>query len=164
MENRHEIWELRQMQALPLEDEDSLLRGGVRMDIKLDATIKQLREMKTLAKACATQGVDETEAEVLRAMAEESKQLADWLEELKRYKELEKQGLLVVLPCKIGDTVYEVVEETEPYHSYICEYEVQDVSVMAVRYADKWVPYDYEDLYFTRVGAEVALGGCETQA
>ncbi len=60
------------------------------MDIKLDATIKQLREMKTLAKACATQGVDETEAEVLRAMAEESKQLADWLEELKRYKEAER--------------------------------------------------------------------------
>jgi hypothetical protein len=35
-------------------------------------------------------------------------QVAKWLEELKSYKELEEQGLLVRLPCKIGDTVYRV--------------------------------------------------------
>ena len=39
--------------------------------------------------------------------AEKNKQLADWLEELKRYKDLEEQGRLLVLPCKVGDTVYE---------------------------------------------------------
>lgn len=32
--------------------------------------------------------------------------LADWLKELQRYKELEEQGRLIVLPCKIGDTAY----------------------------------------------------------
>lgn len=31
----------------------------------------------------------------------------DWLEELKRYRDLEEQGRLLVLPCKVGDTVYE---------------------------------------------------------
>lgn len=40
--------------------------------------------------------------------AEEHEQLAEWLEELKSYKDLEEQGLLVRLPCKIGDTVYRV--------------------------------------------------------
>lgn len=38
--------------------------------------------------------------------AEEHEQLAKWLEELKFYKEAEEQGLLVRLPCKVGDDVY----------------------------------------------------------
>jgi len=41
-------------------------------------------------------------------------QVAKWLEELKSYKDLEEQGLLVRLPCKVGDTLYcidnEIVE------------------------------------------------------
>lgn len=40
--------------------------------------------------------------------AEEHMQLVKWLEELKSYKDLEEQGLLVKLPCKVGDTVYRV--------------------------------------------------------
>lgn len=38
--------------------------------------------------------------------AEEHEQLVEWLEELKSYKGLEEQGLLVRLPCKVGDIVY----------------------------------------------------------
>jgi len=34
-------------------------------------------------------------------------QVAKWLEELKSYKDLEEQGLLVRLPCKVGDTVWD---------------------------------------------------------
>nr|DAV52041.1 MAG TPA: hypothetical protein [Caudoviricetes sp.] len=41
--------------------------------------------------------------------AEEHEQLAKWLEELKSYKDLEEQGLLVRLPCKVGDTMYDIV-------------------------------------------------------
>lgn len=67
-------------------------------------------------------------------------------------------GLLLVLPCKVGDTVYEILEETVPnHHFYISEHKVQDVSVKAVKYADEWEPYDYENLYFTREEAEAAL-------
>ena len=33
----------------------------------------------------------------------EHEQLAEWLEELKEYKELEEKGLLVKLPCKVGN-------------------------------------------------------------
>ena len=41
--------------------------------------------------------------------AEEHEQIAEWLEELKSYKDLEEQGLLVRLPCKVGDTMYDIV-------------------------------------------------------
>lgn len=40
--------------------------------------------------------------------AEKYEQVAKWLKELKSYKEAEEQGLLVRLPCKVGDTVYRV--------------------------------------------------------
>lgn len=38
--------------------------------------------------------------------AEEHEQLAKWLEQLKEYQQLEEQGRLIKLPCKVGDTVY----------------------------------------------------------
>ena len=41
--------------------------------------------------------------------AEEHEQLAEWLEELKSYEDLEEQGLLVRLPCKVGDSVFIIV-------------------------------------------------------
>lgn len=40
--------------------------------------------------------------------AEEHMQLAEWLEELKSYKEAEEQGLLVRLPCFVGTTVWDI--------------------------------------------------------
>ena len=43
--------------------------------------------------------------------AEEHMQLAEWLEELKSYKEAEEQGLLVRLPCPVGTTVWDICGE-----------------------------------------------------
>lgn len=40
--------------------------------------------------------------------AEEHMQLAEWLEELKSYKEAEEQGLLVRLPGPVGTTVWDI--------------------------------------------------------
>ena len=40
--------------------------------------------------------------------AEEHEQLAEWLEELKEYRDLEEQGMLLKLPCKVGDTYWEL--------------------------------------------------------
>ena len=102
--------------------------------------------------------LSEDEFGVVRRTAEGFGQEADWLEELKRYRDLEEQGRLLVLPCRVGDTVYEILEETVPNHYfYISEHKVQDVSVKAVKYADEWESYDYENLYFTREEAEAAL-------
>lgn len=84
--------------------------------------------------------------------------MAELREKLKYYEDLEEQGRLLVLPCRVGDTVYEILEETVPNHYfYISKHKVQDVSVKAVKYADEWEPYDYENLYFTREEAEAAL-------
>lgn len=40
--------------------------------------------------------------------AEKYEQVAKWLEELKSYKEAEEQGLLVKLPCKVGDIMFRI--------------------------------------------------------
>ena len=102
--------------------------------------------------------LSEDEFGVVRRTAEGFGKEADWLEELKRYRDLEEQGRLLVLPCKVGDTVYEIIEETVPNrYFYIGEYKVQDASVKGIKYADYWASYDYENLYFTREEAEAAL-------
>lgn len=84
--------------------------------------------------------------------------MAELRERLKYYEDLEEQGRLLVLPCKVGDTVYEILEETVPnHHFYTNEWKVQDVSTQSIKYADEWESYDYENLYFTREEAEAAL-------
>lgn len=40
----------------------------------------------------------------------EHRQVAEYLKKLKEYQQLEEQGRLVKLPCKVGDTVYHVVQ------------------------------------------------------
>lgn len=84
--------------------------------------------------------------------------MAELREKLKYYEDLEEQERLLVLPCKVGDMVYEIIEETVPTHYfYINEWKVQDVSTQFIKYADEWESYDYENLYFTREEAEAAL-------
>lgn len=41
--------------------------------------------------------------------------IADLREKLKEYEDLEEQGRLVILPCKIGDTIYEVSYENREF-------------------------------------------------
>lgn len=50
--------------------------------------------------------IDDDIKTIHRERAKEHEQLAKWLEELKSYKDLEEQGLLVRLPVKVGDDVY----------------------------------------------------------
>ena len=100
---------------------------------------------------CTPRGLIATFYQILWAMAE-------LRERLKYYEDLEEQGRLLVLPCKVGDTVYEIIEETVPNrYFYINEWKVQDVSTQSIKYADEWESYDYENLYFTREEAEAAL-------
>ena len=41
-------------------------------------------------------------------LTKDHEQLVEWLEKFKEYQQLEKQGRLVKLPCKIGDEVYNI--------------------------------------------------------
>ena len=68
--------------------------------------------------------------------AEEHEQLAEWLEELKSYKSLEEQGLLVRLPCKVGDMVW------DNDFGYPESYEIKAFSY---GYCDSYVEPDIED-------------------
>ena len=124
----------------------------------IDEKINRLREAVNRLRGYTPAEDFGAEARACKRTAEGFGQEANWLEELKRYRDLEEQGRLLVLPCKVGDTVYEILEETVPNrYFYIGEYKVQDVSVKAVKYAGEWEPYDYENLYFTREEAEAAL-------
>ena len=51
------------------------------------------------------------------------KDVAELLEELKSYKDLEEQDLLVRLPCKVGDTVY------VPTRNFVSELRIIMISV-----------------------------------
>ena len=42
-------------------------------------------------------------------LTKDHEQLVEWLEKFKEYQQLEEQGRLVKLPCKVGDTVYVIV-------------------------------------------------------
>lgn len=124
------------------------------MNVTLEEKINRLRA----AEKRLRKHLSEDEFGVVRRTADGFKQEADWMEELKRYRDLEEQGRLLVLPCKVGDTVYEIIEEIVPNrYFYINEWQVQDVSTQSIKYADEWEQHDYENLYFTREGAEAAL-------
>ena len=43
--------------------------------------------------------------------AKENEQIANWLTKLKEYQQLEEQGMLIKLPCKVGDVVYAYCNE-----------------------------------------------------
>ena len=68
--------------------------------------------------------------------AEAHEQLAEWLEELKSYKDLEQHGLLVRLPCKVGDMVW------DNDFGYPESYEIKAFSY---GHCDSYVEPDIED-------------------
>lgn len=45
----------------------------------------------------------------------EHRQVKEYLEELKRYRDLKEQGLLLRLPCKVGDTLYSIANDGKIY-------------------------------------------------
>ena len=69
----------------------------------IDEKINRLREAVNRLRRHAPKDEDfGVEARACKRTAEGYEELADWLEELKRYRDLEEQGRLLVLPCKVG--------------------------------------------------------------
>ena len=64
-------------------------------ELKSYRDIGTLKELKELKENGAFTGLELTKLAIMQ-------------KELKKYKDLEEQGLLVRLPCKVGDTVYRV--------------------------------------------------------
>ena len=73
------------------------------------------------------------------------------LQELKEYRDLEEQGLLLKLPCKIGDTVYQLI------NSHIHEYKV--IGICFDIFQNKWM---YEVAY--QIGLEWFKTMCDFDA
>lgn len=85
--------------------------------------------------------------------------------ELQEYRHLEEQGLLLKLPCKVGDKAYHVIkDEVAVPPIYISEHEITDVSANAVYFADDW--WNFEEMqgmnaFLTKAEAEKALAEME---
>ena len=105
---------------------------------------------------------------------EEHRQLAEWLKELQHYKNIESQGRLVELPCKIGDTVYYINTKNRLSLLKSTVYEGEVVRFVTTRYGTSIViqirnEYGCTELYsednynktvfLTREEAEAALKG-----
>lgn len=85
---------------------------------------------------------------------QEHKQLAEWLEELQRYKDLDEQGRLIELPCDVGDTVYDIAGK-----------EARKQIVDGIEYtADGFFIYANEDEWLGRLGDLVFLTREEAEA
>lgn len=69
----------------------------------IDEKINRLREAVNRLRRYTPAEDFGAEARACKRTAEGFGQEADWLEELKRYRELEEQGRLLVLPCKVGE-------------------------------------------------------------
>lgn len=68
--------------------------------------------------------------------ANQYEQISMWLKELKSYKDLEEQGLLVRLPCKVGDMVWDNV------FGHPVSYEI---NAFSYGYCDSYVEPNIED-------------------
>ena len=74
----------------------------------LEDAIKHAKEVALYHKRQATYNFQTLEPyyQKCEQCAEEHEQLAIWLAELKRYKELKENGRLIELPCAVGDTLW----------------------------------------------------------
>lgn len=104
--------------------------------------------------------------------AEEHEQLAEWLEELKSYKDLEEQGLLVRLPIATGTTVYTLASTFDCVYGYNdckatqkwkceediqCEYEKKSYYVKEIDFCSIMTHSIGESIFLTREEAEKKL-------
>ena len=97
--------------------------------------------------------------------AEKYEQVAKWLEELKSYKETEEHGLLVRLPCKVGDDVYIIPSPSVYGLNIINGYEnlnrVYHQHIGSITFADShWYATSREEykVYNEKVFNDIAFG------
>ena len=100
----------------------------------------------------------------------EMKKILKIAEKLKEYEDLEEQGLLLRLPCKVGDTVYYIsegfIEPCTVETIFISDYTDKDgnCSYMAeIHYDREDCPYVSTEIYFTDIGKTVFLTRAEVE-
>lgn len=132
----------------------------------------ETKELMERVFACVHDGGEFGQIESKRYL--EHKQTAEWLRELQKYKDLEEQGRLITLPCKIGDTVYYINTHNRLSLFKNTVYESKVVRFVTTRYGTSIViqirnEYGCTELYsednynktvfLTKEEAEAALKG-----
>ena len=91
-------------------------------------------------------------------------------EKLREYEDLEEQGLLLRLPCEVGDTLYYIsdgfIEPCTVETIFISDYTDKDgnYSYMAEIHFDREdCPYVSTEIYFTDIGKTVFLTKAEAE-
>lgn len=102
----------------------------------LEEKINRLRETVNRLRRHAPKDEDfGVEARACKRVAKGYEELADWLEELKRYRDLEEQGRLLVLPCKVGKyekrlvDLEKAMDESTLYDWYVTSVSQKDTPV-----------------------------------
>lgn len=109
---------------------------------------------------------DKDEISACLQCAEENEQLAGWLKELQYYKDLKEQGRLIELPCKIGDTVWDIKWWDDTTETRVIDGKTYFRRVMKHKITkSKFKLFDYENfgktVFLTKEEAEAALKGVE---
>lgn len=85
----------------------------------------------------------------------------DAIDKLAAYEDADEQGRLVILPCKVGDTIYRIVRHRVDVSGYRMEWE-WETAVEAVTFRIGMADAFGKTVFLTRAEAEAALKG-ETQ-
>lgn len=83
-------------------------------------TERMINELKNVAEKHGNKRVFTGEVNIT-AMCED---IIPKLEQLKRYEDLEEQGLLLRLPCKVGDYVYDIKYNNRIRRSQVTRYDM----------------------------------------
>ena len=91
--------------------------------LTLDEAIKHAKEVAKTNRAEATYNFPDLKVHCDNCLkcSNQYNQLAEWLEELKSYKELEEHGLLMKLPVPLGTTVYTLSTIFDCIYDYDCK-------------------------------------------
>lgn len=109
----------------------------------IDEKINRLREAVNRLRRYTPAEDFGAEARACKRTAEGFEQEADWLEELKRYRDLEEQGRLLVLPCKVGKyekrlvDLEKAMDESTLYDWYITSVSQKDEPVWTYRHIEE---------------------------
>ena len=85
------------------------------------------------------------------------KSLVEAADRLAYYEDMEEQGRLVVLPCKVGDTVYFIAHQFQMFPKYYWERVIVEYTITS--YADYFTQTETlgKTVFLTREDAERAL-------
>ena len=131
----------------------------------IDEKINRLREAVNRLRRYTPAEDFGAEARACKRTAEGFEQEADWLEELKRYRDLEEQGRLLVLPCKVGKyekrlvDLEKAMDESTLYDWYVTSVVQKDTPVWTEEHIEELL----NDFYVIPKEAETELEkrGCE---